>query len=60
MADDMNEQVTVRLPRGAWNQLIAIIWKSATCEVGYPLIEALRPQLEQKATPRNGTVMVDE
>ena len=48
----LNEQITITLPRGAWNQIIALIWKSATCEIGNPLLEAIRPQLEPE--PQNG------
>jgi len=58
--EDMNEQVKVTLPRGAWNSIIAVIWKNATCEIGNPLIEALRGQLEPKQHSRNGAVVVDE
>lgn len=53
--DVLNEQVSVRLPRGAWNTIVSIIWKSATCEVGNPLLEALRSQLQPDiAAARNG------
>ena len=52
--EDMSEQIKVTLPKGAWNQIVAIIWKSATCEVGYPIVEALRAQLEPTSATRNG------
>jgi hypothetical protein len=58
--EDMNEQVSVRLPRGLWNSIIAVVWKNATCEVGNPIIEALRQQLDSKPVARNGAVVVDE
>ena len=52
--ESLNEQVSVSLPRGAWNAIIGIIWKSATCEVGNPLLEAIRSQLQQLEQARNG------
>jgi len=58
--EDMNEQVKVTLPRGAWNSIIAVIWKNATCEIGNPLIEALRQQLDSPKASRNGAVRVVE
>lgn len=43
---DPNEKFSVALTMTQWNALIQMIWKSATCEFGMPLIEAIRPQLE--------------
>jgi len=54
---DPNERVTVTLPRAAWQQIVQIIWQSATCQVGNPLLEALKPQLEQSGS-RNGEVTI--
>lgn len=45
---DPNEKFSVALTMAQWNALIQMIWKSATCEFGMPLIEAIRPQLEAK------------
>lgn len=46
---DPNEKFSVALTMTQWNALIQMIWKSATCEFGMPLIEAIRPQLESKS-----------
>lgn len=43
---DPNEKVEITLTRNQWNMIMQIVWKSATCEIGMPLVEALRPQLE--------------
>lgn len=45
---DPNEKFSVALTMNQWNALIQLVWKSATCELGMPLIEAIRPQLEAK------------
>lgn len=49
--DPLAEPVAISLPRGAWNVVVQHLWKYATCEVGNPLIEAIRSQLEPKVVP---------
>lgn len=60
---DPNEKVEVSLTRNQWNMIMQIVWKSATCEIGMPLVEALRPQLEgpipiKKKTSNNSVSLV--
>lgn len=43
---DVNDKIDVTLTRGQWSIIIQILWSKATCDVGMPLIEAIRPQLE--------------
>lgn len=53
---DPQEPVSVSLPRGAWNVILQHLWKYATCEVGVPLVETIRAQVDKHETmvPLNG------
>ena len=41
-----DEMISVEMPKVMLANILNIIWTKATCEVGMPIINVLKPQLE--------------
>jgi hypothetical protein len=57
---DINEQVSISLPLGAWNVVVFLLKKSGPWETVDPLLQALNQQLASSQANANGHIVTDD